>query len=157
MDIYHQVYILDRGIVLFPWKAVGFKAENVRGPFETWECFTIPPKVRGKLLCKHQTAHLFSVALGSVVSSNSLRMQWGCHWEFSITIFWLSHIALLSWLFFFFDPQYFFLNYFSFVLLLNYFYHLITFHCVIVTWSFASVTHLSLQMGLLSQCAEQVF
>lgn len=149
------------GLSCFLERLWGLKLRTQQEPFGNLRVLTIPCKVRGKLLCKCQAEPFFSVTLDPVVSSNSLTPS-GCSGNVteSFPSQFIGCLVLHSFcdiFFFVVDPHYFFLNYFSFVLLLNYFYHLINVHCVLVTCSFACIRHLSLQMGLQSQHSEQIF
>lgn len=80
MDNYHQVYSLchislDTGILLFPWKSVGFN--HIKRLFWTWECLPFLVNWAVQLFCKHQIACMFRVTLEiapwyTVVPSNTV-------------------------------------------------------------------------------------
>lgn len=123
---------LTEGLSSFLERLWGLKLRTHQKTSLNSRVFILPCKVRGKLLCKLQIEHLFSVTLVSVVSSNAAILS-GCNGD--VTESFPSQLGgcfILHSSFFVFGSQYFFLNYFSLVLLLNYFYHLIIFHCLLV-------------------------
>lgn len=76
VDNYHQVYTyvtsLIEGLSCFLERLWGLKMRTCQKTFLNLRVLSIPCKARGKLPCKHQIAHLFSVTRDSVVSSNSV-------------------------------------------------------------------------------------
>lgn len=84
---------LTEGLSSFLERLWGLKLRTHQKTSLNSRVFVFPCKVRGKLLCKLQIAHFFSVTLVSVVSSNAAILS-GCNGVFHLNLVFISQDAL---------------------------------------------------------------